>query len=205
VLDIATTTVATNKVKVRELNGKPVQAGWVADERGVPITEAMEAMDVIFRRPGGGMTPLGGPEVTGGHKGYGLGLMVQILSATLTGAAFAPLRSGTRPASEPDDIRHFFLALDLRAPLPDGGFEDDFAAMAGCCEVPRRLIRHGRCCCREIRRKRSTPVSCETAFPFQRRWPNTCPKSSIAAEPITCGKRTSAADQPPGRKNNEQH
>jgi LDH2 family malate/lactate/ureidoglycolate dehydrogenase len=77
------------------------------------------------------MTLLGDPEVTGGHKGYGLGLMVQILSATLTGAAFAPLRSGTRPASEPDDIRHFFLALDPRTPCPDGGFEDDFAAMAG--------------------------------------------------------------------------
>jgi LDH2 family malate/lactate/ureidoglycolate dehydrogenase len=123
--------IATNKVKVPELNGKPVRAGWVADEHGVPVTEAMEAMDVIFRRPSGGMTPLGGPEVTGGHKGYGLGLMVQILSATLTGAAFAPLRSGTRPTSEPDDIRHFFLALDLRVPRPDGGFEDDFAAMAG--------------------------------------------------------------------------
>jgi len=130
VLDMATTTVAANKVKVYELNGKPVPTGWVADERGAPVTDASEAMEVIFRRPGGGMTPLGGPEVTGGHKGYGLGLMVQILSATLTGAAFAPLRAGTRATNDPDDIGHFFLALDPRALRPEGGFEEEMAEMA---------------------------------------------------------------------------
>ncbi|MCG7364183.1 Ldh family oxidoreductase [Roseomonas sp. ACRSG] len=130
VLDMATSTVAANKVKVYELNNKPVPAGWVADEQGTPVTDAAEAMDVIFRRPGGGITPLGGTEVTGGHKGYGLGLMVQILSATLTGAAFAPLRASARDAAEPDNIGHFFLALDPRALRPNGGFEEDLAAMA---------------------------------------------------------------------------
>jgi LDH2 family malate/lactate/ureidoglycolate dehydrogenase len=130
VLDMATSTVAANKVKVYELHNKPVPAGWVADEQGTPVTDAAEAMDVIFRRRGGGITPLGGAEVTGGHKGYGLGLMVQILSATLTGAAFAPLRAGARDAAEPDDIGHFFLAIDPRALRPDGGFEEDLAAMA---------------------------------------------------------------------------
>ncbi len=86
VLDMATSTVAANKVKVYELNGKPLPPGWVADEQGAPVTDAAAAMDIIFRRPGGGITPLGGAEATGGHKGYGLGLMVQVLSATLTGA-----------------------------------------------------------------------------------------------------------------------
>ena len=129
VLDMATTTVAANKVKVYELNGKPVPEGWVVDERGAPVTDAAAAMDVIFRRPGGGLTPLGGAEATGGHKGYGLGLMVQILSATLTGAAFAPLRGRAREAGDPDDIGHFFLALDPRAFRPEGGFEDDLDAM----------------------------------------------------------------------------
>jgi LDH2 family malate/lactate/ureidoglycolate dehydrogenase len=131
VLDIATTTVAANKVKVYELNGKPVPPGWVVDAEGAPVTEPERAMDVIFREPGGGMTPLGGAEVTGGHKGYGLGLMVQILSATLTGAAFAPLRGDRRHAADPDDIGHFFLAIDPRALRPDGGFEEDLAAMTG--------------------------------------------------------------------------
>ncbi|MFC3127364.1 Ldh family oxidoreductase [Pseudoroseomonas globiformis] len=130
VLDMATSTVAANKVKVYELNGKPVPPGWVTDERGTPVTDATAAMEVIFRRPGGGVTPLGGAEITGGHKGYGLGMMVQILSATLSGAAFAPLRDGPPRDGEPDDIGHFFLALDPRALRPEGGFEEDVAAMA---------------------------------------------------------------------------
>ena len=129
VLDMATTTVAANKVKVYELNGKPVPEGWVVDERGAPVTDAAAAMGVIFRRPGGGLTPLGGAEATGGHKGYGLAIMVQILSATLTGAAFAPIRGRVRQAGDPDDIGHFFLALDPRAFRPEGGFEDDLDAM----------------------------------------------------------------------------
>jgi len=129
VVDIATSTVAANKVKVYELNGKPIPAGWVVDGGGDPVTDAARAMEIIFRRPEGGMTPLGGAESTGGHKGYGLGVMVQVLSATLSGAAFAPLRDGA-PADAPDDIGHFVLALDPRALRPGGGFEEEVAAMA---------------------------------------------------------------------------
>jgi LDH2 family malate/lactate/ureidoglycolate dehydrogenase len=129
VLDIATTTVAANKVKVHELNGKPLPEGWVVDGAGRPVTKPAAAMAQIFREPAGGITPLGGAERTGGHKGYGLGLMVQILSATLTGASFSPLRNRTQQASEPDNIGHFFLALDPCALRPDGGYEEDIAEM----------------------------------------------------------------------------
>jgi len=129
VLDIATTTVAANKVKVYDLNGKPIPEGWIVDEAGRPVTDSAEAMEVIFKRPGGGATPLGGAEITGGHKGYGLGVMAQILSATLTGAAFSPIRNPQRKPGDPDDIGHFFLAIDPRAFRPEGGFEDDMDAM----------------------------------------------------------------------------
>ena len=93
------------------------------------VTDSAEAMEVIFRRPGGGVTPLGGAEVTGGHKGYGLGVMVQVLSATLTGAAFGPIRDRARAPGQPDDVGHFFLAIDPRAFRPAGGFQDDMDAM----------------------------------------------------------------------------
>jgi LDH2 family malate/lactate/ureidoglycolate dehydrogenase len=129
VLDISTTTVAANKVKVYDLNNKPIPAGWVTDESGNPVTDSARAMQVIFKEPGGGVTPLGGAEVTGGHKGYGLGVMVQILSATLTGAAFGPIRDRDRVPGQPDDVGHFFLAIDPGAFRPDGGFEDDMDAM----------------------------------------------------------------------------
>jgi LDH2 family malate/lactate/ureidoglycolate dehydrogenase len=42
-LDMATSSVANNKIKVYELNGKRLPAGWVLDERGQPITEPREA------------------------------------------------------------------------------------------------------------------------------------------------------------------
>jgi len=129
VLDIATTTVAANKVKVYELNGKPVPEGWVVDGDGAAVTDAAAAMAQIFRAPAGGITPLGGAEVTGGHKGYGLGLMVQILSATLTGASFSPIRNRTQRPGEPDNIGHFFLAIDPRALRPDDGYAEDLAEM----------------------------------------------------------------------------
>lgn len=129
VLDIATSTVAANKVKVYELNGKALPEGWVVDGQARPVTDSAAAMAQIFRAPDGGITPLGGAERTGGHKGYGLGLMVQILSATLTGASFSPLRNRSQRPGEPDNIGHFFLALDPRALRPEGGYEEELAEM----------------------------------------------------------------------------
>lgn len=129
VLDISSTTVAANKVKVYDLQGKPIPEGWVVDEAGRPVTDSARAMEIIFKEPGGGVTPLGGAEVTGGHKGYGLGVMVQVLSATLTGGAFGPLRNPTRKPGDPDDVGHFFLAIDPRAFRPEGGFEEEMDAM----------------------------------------------------------------------------
>ena len=129
VLDMATTTVAANKVKVYDLNRKPLPEGWVVDERGRPVTDAALAMDYLFKRPEGGLTPLGGTPEMGSHKGYGLAMMAQILGATLTGGSFSPLRDrdGTRP-DEPDNIGHFFLAIDPKAFRPPGAFEDDLDA-----------------------------------------------------------------------------
>jgi len=125
VLDMATSTVAANKVKVYDLNHKPLPAGWVQDEHGAPVTDAATALHTIFGREGGGLTPVGGNAEMRGHKGYGLGVLVQILSATLSGASFSPIRLQTQGADEPDNVGHFFLALDPKMFRPDGAFEDD--------------------------------------------------------------------------------
>lgn len=120
-LDMSTSTVASNKVKVYDLHGKAMPEGWVVDESGHPVTDPAEAMTYIHHRDDGGLTPLGGASATGGHKGYGLGVMVQILSAALSGADLA----ATREPGAPVDIGHFFLALDAGFFRPDGGFLDD--------------------------------------------------------------------------------
>jgi LDH2 family malate/lactate/ureidoglycolate dehydrogenase len=129
VLDMSTSTVAANKVKVYDLKHEPLPPGWVQDEHGSPVTDAALALDYIFRREGGGLTPVGGTAEMRSHKGYGLGVLVQILSATLSGGSFGPIRLKTQTADEPDNVGHFFLALDPKMFRPEGAFEDDLDAV----------------------------------------------------------------------------
>jgi LDH2 family malate/lactate/ureidoglycolate dehydrogenase len=124
-LDMSTSTVAANKVKIHELNRRPVPPGWVLDDHGAPVTDPVRAMDFVWRREGGGLTPLGGTGELGSHKGYGLGVMIQLLSGALTGASFSPVRKATRGPDAPDDIGHLLVAVDPRAFREEGAFEAD--------------------------------------------------------------------------------
>lgn len=123
VLDMATTTVAGNKVKVYHLKDKPLPEGWVLDEKGVPVTDPHAGYDRLFNARGGGITPLGGTAEMGSHKGYGLAMMAHILSGTLAGAAFPAIHKPKRKKGQPDDIGHFFLALNPGAVRGPGEFE----------------------------------------------------------------------------------
>jgi LDH2 family malate/lactate/ureidoglycolate dehydrogenase len=120
-LDMSTSTVAVNKIKVYGYHDQPLPAGWVLDGEGSAVQDPHEAFTLVQTPGPGGLTPLGGTPELSSHKGYGLAMMVQILSATLCGAAF----SAAGGEGEPVDIGHFFLALDPAAFREDGGFEDD--------------------------------------------------------------------------------
>jgi len=125
-LDMATSSVANNKIKVYELNGKKLPPGWVLDEHGTPVTDPAAALKIIYeQKGGGGQTPLGGTAEMSSHKGYGLALMVHILGGTLSGASFSPIRVKTQKPSDPDRLGHFFLAIDPTVFRPEGAFEDD--------------------------------------------------------------------------------
>lgn len=123
VLDMSTTVVATGRVKAALRDGEEVPPGWLVSRAdGTPVTApaayAEETADVQW---------LGGSLVTGGAKGFGLGLLVDLLCGPLAGAAFGPRRAvldGGPPADD-TDIGHFVLALDTRA------FGDDVEARAG--------------------------------------------------------------------------
>ena len=125
VLDMATTTVAAGKVKVNHLNDKTMPEGWVVDEAGRPVVDPHLGMDYVFKRPDGGLTPLGGSREHGSHKGYGLAMMIHILGGTLTGGSFSPIRNRSQKPGDPDNIGHFFLALDPRFFRDEGEFQDD--------------------------------------------------------------------------------
>ena len=124
-LDMATTTVAAGKVKVYKLNHTPLPKGWVVDGAGESVTDETEGFAHVFERPDGGITPVGGPRERGGHKGYGLAVMVHILGGVLAGASFSPIRRLTQGPSDPHNIGHFFMAIDPKAFRPAGAFEED--------------------------------------------------------------------------------
>jgi len=125
VLDMATSTVAAGKVKVHKLQGWPLPEGWVVDGAGKAVTDAALGFDIIFNRPEGGLTPVGGSRESGSHKGYGLALMGHILGGALMGGSFSPLRNRTQKPADPDNIGHFFLAIDPAAFRERGAFEAD--------------------------------------------------------------------------------
>lgn len=129
VLDMSTSTVAANKVRAHHFRGKPLPEGWVLDAAGRPVTDPARAVEIVFGAAGGGLTALGATAEGGGHKGYGLAAMVQILSAALSGGTFPALDRGRRGPDEPENIGHFLLAIDPRAFRPEGAFEGDVDAL----------------------------------------------------------------------------
>lgn len=94
-LDMATSIVPMGKVFMAWRKGRSIPAGWALDHRGAPLRNPGKAMDQ--RR----VAPLGGTLKMGGHKGYGLATMVEILSSVLSG--------NSRTTS---GVGHFFLALN---------------------------------------------------------------------------------------------
>jgi LDH2 family malate/lactate/ureidoglycolate dehydrogenase len=125
-VDMSTSVVAANKVKVYALQGKDLPAGWVIDGDGQPVTDSGRAFRQIFEGQEGGLTPVGGDgSDMGGHKGYGLGLIAQVLSGSLSGASFSPVRNRTQKPSDPDNIGHFFMALNPAAFRPFDAFQSD--------------------------------------------------------------------------------
>jgi LDH2 family malate/lactate/ureidoglycolate dehydrogenase len=81
-LDIATTAVAGGKLEIAQRQGKPIPPGWAMDADG------KDTDDPEILRKVGGLLPLGSRAETSAHKGYGLGLMVDVLSGALSGVGF---------------------------------------------------------------------------------------------------------------------
>lgn len=90
-LDMATTTAAFGKIEVYARRGKILPEGWAVDSRGQSQRDPVEFLRAYKAEPGlGGLVFLGGTqEATGGHKGYGLGLLVELLSAGLSMGAWS--------------------------------------------------------------------------------------------------------------------
>jgi len=109
-LDMATTTVAANKIFKAFNNQTPtIPAGWAMDKEGVPTTSTNEAYHGL-------LMPLGG------YKGSGLAVMVEILCAVLSGSAIGTELGGIRFPGKPVRVSQFFLAIDVARFMPVGEF-----------------------------------------------------------------------------------
>ncbi|MCH7482324.1 MAG: Ldh family oxidoreductase [Chloroflexi bacterium] len=102
VLDMATSTVAVNKLRNAKRLGSLLPPGTVADAQGTPIMEAVPVPDDYFG------LPLGSTRELGSHKGYGLAAAVEVLCSVLSGAGFATRLPRTH-------YRHYVAAYDVSA------------------------------------------------------------------------------------------
>ena len=78
VSDMATSMTAEGKVRVHRNRGRTLPEGWILDAKGNPSVDPHD----LYGPPHGWILPLGG---SAGHKGFALGLLVDLLSGTLAG------------------------------------------------------------------------------------------------------------------------
>ncbi len=129
VLDMATSTVPKGRIEVAARKGIPLGAGWSIDAAGRPTMDAAAAID-------GALLPLGGSLESGGYKGYGLAVLVDILTGVLSGSLYGPLIGRLWQADRPSVLGQFFLALRPDAFGPLEAFQERLRDL-------RRLLHEG--------------------------------------------------------------
>jgi LDH2 family malate/lactate/ureidoglycolate dehydrogenase len=121
VLDFATTTVPKGKLEVFKRKQKKLEPGWAIDSHGDMTYDPDEALR-------GALLPLGGFGTEGGgHKGYGLGLLADILCGVLSGGAFGPTLPFADETKE-GAISHWFGAFRIDAFRDVAEFKADMDA-----------------------------------------------------------------------------
>ncbi len=111
-LDMSTTVVTRGKIEVYEREGKALPLGWAVDTRGKATTDAHQLLEDMLYQRGGGILPLGGEgELFSGYKGYGLAVLVDIMTAVLSGGLFG--QSVMDSAATSARVCHFFGAIRL--------------------------------------------------------------------------------------------
>lgn len=120
VIDLATSAAAYGKIEIAKRKGAPVPKGWIINNQGEMTTDPNDMIN------GGALLPLGSERELGGHKGYALSAMVDILTSVLSGANWGPfappfaLRQEIPSRSVGKGIGHFFGAMQI-----DGFMEVD--------------------------------------------------------------------------------
>ena len=98
--DQSTSAIALGKITMAAAAGEEIPLGWAVDANGNPTTDPHAALN-------------GSLISTGGYKGWGLGLMVEVLAAALTGSVNSLDVKGLKlPDGEPHDLGQFYFLVD---------------------------------------------------------------------------------------------
>ena len=98
--DQSTSAVALGKITMAAAAGEDIPLGWAVDENGEPTTDPKAAIQ-------------GSLVSTGGYKGYGFGLMTEILASALTGSVSSLNVSGLKvPEGPPHHLGQFYTVID---------------------------------------------------------------------------------------------
>lgn len=109
VLDIANTGVARGKIYAALHRGEDIPEGWALDSGGAPTTDPLAAIEGI-------LAPMGG------HKGYGISFMMDVLSGVLTGSSYATGVTGPYVPDRRSGCGHLVLALRVDAVMSPADF-----------------------------------------------------------------------------------
>ena len=113
--DQSTTTVALGKITMAKAAGQSIPEGWAVDENGNPTTDPEAALK-------GSLVSMGG------YKGWGFGLMAEVLAAVMTGSVMSrdvkPLKA---PEGAPHDLGQYYVLID---PTAASDFADRLGVLA---------------------------------------------------------------------------
>lgn len=105
--DQSTSAVALGKITMAKAAGEEIPHGWAVDENGEPTHDPARAL-------------AGSLVSTGGYKGYGFGLMAEVLAAAVTGSVNSLDVKGLKlPEGRPHDLGQFYFLLDPQAVAGD--------------------------------------------------------------------------------------
>ena len=116
VLDMATSSITWGRLLVAARRGDDIPEGVAIDAEGQPTTSPAAAL------AGGALLPVGGTEATAGYKGYGLALLVDVLTGVLAAANFGSRVVPFSRTEGPSNLGQSFIAID------PAGVEDGFEA-----------------------------------------------------------------------------
>ncbi|EZA49144.1 hypothetical protein DMN91_005306 [Ooceraea biroi] len=111
-LDMATTAVALGKIELAIQKNENIPEGWALGSDGKVTRNAEEAYKAAM------LMPLGGTEKNSGYKGYGLGLMVEILCGILAGSEFGPNIRSWKTGDKVANLGHCFIVINPEAFTP---------------------------------------------------------------------------------------